>query len=315
MSSTHTAIYAAILGNLAIAVTKFVAAAITGSSAMLTEGVHSLVDTANEGLLLLGIRASRRPPDELHPFGHGKELYFYTLIVAVVIFGAGGAVSIYEGLRHVIHPEPVGRPMVNYIVIAVAVVFEGLSWRFALDAFRVSNGRQPIWRAIRSSKDPTALTVLFEDSAALIGLAIAAAGVLLSTRLDRPALDGVASIGIGAVLCLTSGLLVRESKGLLIGEAASSDVLKTIRRIVTEDPDILAAGRMMTMHMGPDDVMLNVDLEFRPGLRIEGVVAAVDRIEGHIRAAEPRVRHIFIEAEALRRGEPAPRPAGAQRRA
>jgi len=301
MSSSRTAIYTAIAANAGIAVTKFIAAAMTGSSAMLTEGVHSIVDTGNEGLLLLGVRASRRPADPQHPFGHGKELYFYTLIVAVLIFGAGGGASIYEGILHVQHPEPIDRPFVNYIVIGLAMLFEGASWRYALKAVRRGRTAGSIWRTVRESKDPTSFTVLFEDTAALAGLAAAALGVWLSTTLDMPALDGAASIAIGAILCVTAALLIRESKGLLVGEAASPDVLQKIRAIVGDDPDIAAAGRMMTMHMGPDEVMLNVNLQFRDGLPLDGVTAAVDRLEQNIRDAEPRMRYIFIEAEGLKR--------------
>ncbi|MGE3277660.1 MAG: cation diffusion facilitator family transporter [Vicinamibacterales bacterium] len=296
MSSSRHGIYAAIAGNLAVATTKFVAAAIGGSSAMLTEGIHSLVDTSNGVLLLLGLRLSQRPPDEAHPFGHGKELYFHTLMVAVLIFGLGGGVSIYEGILHVLEPAPVTDARLNYIVIALAVVFEGIAGGIALKGFLKTKGRESIWATIRSSKDPSSFAVLFEDGAAIAGLLVAAAGIFLSERLEMPELDGAASIVIGVLLCTVATLLLRESKGLLLGEAVKPDVSRAIRATAERDPAVESIGRLLTMHLGPEEILLNVDVRFRRELSGPEIAAAVDRLEKAIRDTDARVRHIFIEA-------------------
>lgn len=301
-ASSRGAIYAAIAGNFAIAVTKFVAAFITGSSAMLAEGIHSLVDTGNGGLLLLGIRRSQRPADATHPFGHGKDLYFYTLMVAVLIFAVGGGVSIYEGVLHALHPEPMGDPTINYVVLGLGVLFEGLAWVAALRGFIAVKGERSIWRAIRTSKDPTTFAVLFEDSAALLGLLVAALGIFLGHRLDLPILDGVASIVIGTLLCTVALLLLRETKGLLLGESADPAVRESIRTLALQDPAISEVGRLLTMHMGPHEVLLNLDLQFDRSLSAEDVERAVDRLEARIRSEHEDVRHIFIEAESLGTG-------------
>lgn len=309
-ASSRTAIFAAIAGNFAIAVTKFIAAGITGSSAMLTEGIHSLVDTGNGGLLLLGIRRSRRPADPEHPFGYGKELYFYTLMVAVLIFALGGGVSIYEGIQHVLHADAVEMedPTINYVVIGLAVLFEGFAWGTALKGFMQVKGKRTAWETVRTSKDPTLFAVLFEDSAALAGLVVAFLGIYLGHALEMPVLDGVASIIIGVILCVVALFLLRETKGLLLGESVDPEVLADIRGVIEADPAVEHVGRVMTMHMGPSDVLLNLDLQFDRTLDARAVEAAVDRLEEHIRAHHAEVRHIFIEAEALRRGRRNGRP-------
>ena len=299
MASTKTAIYAAIGGNFAIAVSKFVAAAVSGSSAMLAEGIHSLVDTGNGGLLLLGIRRSKRPADEGHPYGHGKELYFYTLMVAVLIFGVGGGISIYEGILHVLHPEPIGDTTLSYIVIGLGVVFEGVAWTLALKGFLQLRGERTTWETIQTSKDPTIYAVLFEDSAALLGLLVAALGIYFSKALDMPVLDGVASIVIGVLLCAVATFLLRKSKGLLLGSSADPATVASIEALVGADPAVERVGRILTMHLGPEDVLLTLDLQFRSSLTADEVEGAVDRIEAAVREAHAYVRHIFVEAEAL----------------
>ncbi len=302
MASSKKAIYAAIAGNLAISITKFVAAFLTGSSAMLSEGIHSLVDTGNGGLLLYGIRRSQRPADTEHAFGHGKELYFWTLMVAVLIFAIGGGVSIYEGVQHVLHAdEAMSNPTINYIVIGLSVLFEGLAWATAMKGFLKVKGEGSIWRNIRVGKDPTLFAVLFEDTAAILGLMVAALGIYLSHRLSIPELDGAASIVIGVILCVVAVLLLRESKGLLLGESAAPAVLESIRSLTLADHAVESVGRMLTMHLGPEEILLNLDLQFRAALAAEEVEWAVDRVERKIREAHPQVRHIFIEAEALTR--------------
>lgn len=307
-ASSPVAVYAAIAGNLAIAITKFVAAALTGSSAMLSEGIHSVVDTGNGLLLLLGIRLSRRPPDANHPFGHGKELYFWTFIVAILIFAVGGGMSIYEGVVHLRHPEPVASPVWNYVVLGIAVVFEGLTWAVAYREFRRSSGAGSLWRAVHVSKDPTTFTVLFEDSAALLGLLVAFLGVFLSHQLGNPYFDGAASIVIGVILGVVAMLLAYESRGLLVGEAADDELIASVRGLAQADPAVEGVAPPLTMHLGPHEILLNLDIQFRGGLAAAEIEVAVDRLEKEIRARHPWVKRIFIEAESLTRGR---RPAGA----
>src|SRR5258708_15704542 len=238
-SESRTAIFAAIAGNIAIAVTKFIAAAITGSSAMVSEGIHSLVDTGNGALLLLGVRRSRKPPDETHPFGHGKELYFWSLIVAILIFALGGGMSVYEGVTHLQHPHEFRDPTWNYLVLGAAIIFEGISFYFAFKAFQVEKGSRGILETIHNSKDPTTFTILFEDTAALLGLLVALAGIFAGQVLRNPYLDGVASIIIGAILGIVAAFLAYESKSLLICEGVDQQTLASIRRIADADKSVV----------------------------------------------------------------------------
>ncbi len=294
-------IYAAMAANLAIAVAKFGAAYVSGSSAMLAEGIHSLVDTGNEMLLLLGLKRSRRPADELHPFGHGKELYFWTLIVAVLLFGLGGGMSIYEGVTHVLNPEALGDPTWSYVVLGVAFVAEGTSWLIALRALvAAKNPHASVWRALHDSKDPSVFMILGEDSAALIGIVVAFLGVFLGHRLDNPYFDGSASIVIGLVLAAVAVLLIYESKELLIGESADRDLVRRVREIVASDPAVSSARPPLTMHLGPRWVLLNIDIEFRPNLTMTELTTAIDRLEESIRREYPQIQRIFIEARAFR---------------
>jgi cation diffusion facilitator family transporter len=299
------AVYAAIAGNLAIAAIKFIAAAFTGSSAMLAEGVHSLVDTGNGALILLGLRLSRRPADARHPFGHGKELYFWTLVVAIIIFGVGGGISFYEGIRHLREPGPVENLAWAYGVLAASFVFEGYSWMVAVREFRREVAGQPWLAAIRASKDPTNFTVLFEDTAALLGLVVALAGVYAADRFGNPYLDGVASIVIGVILAAVAVFLAAESKGLLIGEAVDAEISASVRKIAEGEPRVRRALRLLTMHLSPQEVLLALELEFQPGPSAADAAAAVERIDRAIRAAHPEIKHIFIEAQSLKGSVPA----------
>jgi cation diffusion facilitator family transporter len=294
--SSKITVYAAIAGNLAIAVSKFVAAFFTGSSAMLSEGIHSLVDTGNGGLLLFGIRQSKKPPDETHPFGHGKELYFWTLIVAIVIFAGGGGMSIYEGITHLVHPSPIESPFWNYTVLGLATLFEGISWTVAYKEFRTTQGRRGLWEAIHVSKDPTVFTVLFEDSAALLGLLVAFLGVFLGHQFDNPYFDGSASILIGFILATVAILLAYESKGLLIGEGVQPRMLEDICTLVREDAAVERVMRPLTMHFGPHEILLNLEVQFRCRLSAAELAGAVNRIEQRIRSRHPDITRIFIEA-------------------
>lgn len=301
--SSHKTIYAAIAANLAIAITKFIAASITGSSAMISEGIHSVVDTGNELVLLYGIRRSQCPPDENHPFGHGQELYFWTLVVAILIFAVGGGMSLYEGITHLIHPTLIEDPTWNYIVLGFAVVFEGFSWRVALKEFLPSVGNRTIWQAIKASKDPTIFTVLFEDSAALLGLAVALLGVFLGHVLNNPYLDGTASIVIGVILAVVAVILARESRGLLIGEGADSETISHLRSLILADSAVDQVFRLLTLYLSPHEVLLNVEIQFHLNLSAQDVAQAIDRIESTIRSHYPDIRNIFIEAKSLARRE------------
>ena len=296
-NSRNKVVHAALFGNLAIAVTKFVAAAITGSSAMLSEGVHSLVDTCNELLLLHGLRRAARAPDAEHPFGYGRELYFWSFIVALLVFALGGGVSIYEGVAHLRHPEPMARPLVNYAVLALSFVFEAGSWWVAQRAFRATKGSRGWFEAFRASKDPSTFTVLFEDSAALLGLLIAAAGIGGAQLLQVPWLDGVASIGIGVVLCIAALLLARETKGLLIGEAAHPRVRRDILRIAGEDPAIRCANGVFTVQLGPDSVVAALSAEFEDALATPEIERCVNRVEAAVRELHPGIEALFVKPQ------------------
>ena len=298
-TSSKTVIIAAISANVAIAATKFVAAAFTGSSAMLSEGIHSLVDTGDGLLLLLGMHLSQRPAEPEHPFGHGKELYFWTLIVAIVIFAVGGGMSIYEGMARLRHPVPLENAVWNYLVLGLATVFEGYSWCVSFREFQKEQRGREVWRAIHASKDPTTFTVLLEDSAALLGLSVAFVGVYAGHALQNPYLDGLASLVIGLILAAVAVLLAYESKGLLVGESADAQAVASIRALAAADPAVEWVATPLTMHLGPHEVLLNLEVTFRPELSAAEVAAAVDRLETAIRHRHPDVQRIFIEAEAV----------------
>jgi cation diffusion facilitator family transporter len=314
-AESKKAVVAAIIGNMAIAVIKFIAGFMTGSSAMISEGIHSVVDTGNGGLLFYGLNRGARPADEGHPFGHGGEVYFWSLIVAVSIFGIGGGMSIYEGITHIQHPVELESATIAYIVLALAFVFESISFSVAWKTFNRSRKGRSTITAIHHSKDPSLFTVLFEDTAALVGLVVAFCGVFLSHQLDAPVLDGAASIVIGAILVLAALWLAYESRSLLVGEAADPEMVADIRRIVLEDPAVTGLGVVLTMHLGPEDVLLNIEVTFTPGLTAEEIHDAVHRIEERINERYPEVSRIFIEVEALTAASGAPPPVSAAPRA
>jgi cation diffusion facilitator family transporter len=299
VAESRVAIYGAIAANVAIAITKFSVAGITGSSAMLSEGIHSGVDTFNGVLLLVGLRLSRRPATEEHPFGHGKELYFWSLIVAVLIFGLGGGISFYEGVQHVRHPVPLKDAGWNYVVLALAFVFEGTSFLVALRQFIQVAGKTPFWEALHRSKDPTTYTVLAEDAAALIGLLIAAAGIALSHRLDMPELDGAASMLIGVLLSGVAVLLITESRGLLIGEGIRPETARAIRKLALSQPGVSGAGRILSMYIGPDEVLVTMDLDFAPGVSAADAAATTTALQSQVRTAYPTIKRLFIEVAAM----------------
>ncbi|MGF1459834.1 MAG: cation diffusion facilitator family transporter [Leptolyngbyaceae cyanobacterium] len=297
-SSSKVSIYAAMAANVAIAIAKFVGASISGSSAMLSEGIHSVVDSTNEVLLLYGLKQSEKEPDEKHPLGHGQELYFWSLVVAVLIFSLGGGFSIYEGIQSFQNPEPSENPIVSYGVLGIAAIFEATALVVSVREFykRAPNLDVSFWTAIRRSKDPSSFIVIFEDAAALLGLLVAFGGVALSQWTGNALYDGIASIVIGVLLTVVAIVLVAETKGLLIGESALPETQESIKVIVRSDQAVTSLEPPITFHLGPEDIMLALNIEFADALSADEIEAAVRRIEGNIREEHPEVKRIFIEA-------------------
>lgn len=298
MSSQSTRVVgAALIGNLLVAATKFAAAAITGSSAMTSEAVHSLVDCGNEVLLFYGLRRAARPPDADHPFGHGRELYFWSFIVAVAVFALGACASVYEGVRHIQSPVPIRNPVVNYVVLGLALVFEGGSWRVAFEQFRAVKGGMGYWEAVRTSKDPTTFTVLAEDTAAILGILIAFAGTVAAGALGRPVLDGLASIAIGVLLGLVAVVLARETKGLLIGEPARSELVSSICAMARAMPGIDRSNGLFTVHIGPREVVAALSVDFDDTLSAGEVERIVAELEDRVRKAHPEVVSLLVKPQ------------------
>lgn len=295
--NSKLAIYGALVANLCIAVVKFIAASITGSSAMISEGIHSTVDSGNALLLLLGVKRSQKPADAGHPFGHGKEIYFWTLIVAILIFSLGGGMSIYEGISHLQHPAPLSDPMWNYIVLTSAMVFEGASLIYTVKQFNKSRGGFGFWKELRLSKDPALFAVIYEESAAMAGLLIAMAGVFLGHYFNNPVYDAVASILIGVVLIIVAVTMVRESKGLLVGESANTEIVKGIYKLVNSEPKVHTSYYPLTMHLAPNEILLALDVEFTKDMTVDELFSTVRHLEDRIKQAYPSVRKIYIEAK------------------
>jgi len=296
--SSKKAIYAALAGNGMIALTKFFASAYTGSSAMFSEAIHSVVDTGNQILLLYGIKRSERPADKTHPFGYGMEVYFWSFVVAILLFGLGSGVSIYEGFSKIQNPHPVTNPFVNYIVIGFAIIFETIAFSVAYRELRKTKGSQSLIKAIRTSKDPTIFTVLFEDFAALLGLMVAGLAIYLGEVLNLPILDGIASVIIGLILALTASLLAFECKGLLCGEAANDQIVAGIEDIVKGETDVLYINEILTMHLGPQDILLNISLDFKDAMSSGNVQTTISELETSIKSKFPEIKRVFIEAQS-----------------
>jgi cation diffusion facilitator family transporter len=290
-------LYAALAANLGIAVAKFVAAAITGSSSMLTEGVHSLVDSGNQGLLLYGQNRAKKPPDAEHPFGYGRELYFWAFVVAILIFGLGAGVSIYEGYQHIIEPGALANPLVNYLVLGIAFALEGTSWWIAMREFAEAKGELGWWEAVRESKDPAGFIVLFEDSAAMAGLVVAAIGVWASHAWNDPRIDGAASILIGLILAAVATLLAREAKGLLIGERADPAVIAHVRAILDKEPAIVRVNHVRTVHTGPERIFVAISADFVDSVTMGEGETLIERLEHELKAAMPALSSIYIRPE------------------
>ncbi|WP_323144343.1 cation diffusion facilitator family transporter [Massilia phyllosphaerae] len=300
-SGSKTVIYAAIASNLGIAAAKFVVAAITGSAAMAAEGIHSAVDTGNEFLLLIGEHTSAKPADAKHPFGYGKTLYFWALIVALSVFSLGGGLSIYHGIDALRHPEPLQDPMWNYIVLGVSALFEGYSWNVSRrELNKVRKPGTSLWQTVRASKDASVFTVFIEDSAALLGLAIAALGIFLGHLFDNPYFDPAASVLIGLLLVGAAFTLARETGALLVGESIGPEATRRVRAIFDNDPDIQTVSKLMSMQLGPDEVLLTAAVQFKRGMRIDEVEGAIARLEKAVSAIYPQIQHIYFESGALR---------------
>ncbi|MFK7840154.1 MAG: cation diffusion facilitator family transporter [Bdellovibrionales bacterium] len=299
-SGSKKVIIAALIGNSLIAVTKFIASSITGSSAMFSEGIHSLVDTGNQGLLLYGLKTSQKPPSKDFPFGHGKEIYFWSFIVSILIFALGAGISIYEGVHHIIHPEEIKSPIINYIVLSLAIIFEGGALYIAFKEFNKARGTSTYLNAVKDGKDPTLFVVLFEDSAAMLGLFIALAGVTLAQVTGNAWWDGVASVSIGIVLALTAIWLAIETKSLLIGEAASEETVESIRKMANDKKEINAVHEILTLHMGPEFILVNISLHFKKDIAAHTLAKLIDELVNDIKQAHPRIKRVFVEAEPLK---------------
>ena len=293
-------IIAALVGNLMVAVTKFVATALTGSSAMFSEAIHSVVDTGNQALMLYGLKRAKLPADRRFPFGHGKEIYFWSFVVAIMIFGVGAGLSVYEGIHSLSKPTELQNPLVNYIVLALAIAFEGVAWIFAWKAFSRQRGKRGLFEAVRKGKDPTLFVVLFEDSAAITGLFVAFLGIALTDVTGNPVYDSIASLMIGLILAVTAIWLAYETKGLLIGESADPEVIKGIKKKVMSFREVRHINDVLTMHMGPEYVLVNLSVEFNDSADADDIEDTVAQIDRSIKKKYKDVKRVFIEAEERR---------------
>ncbi len=299
MSSSKTPIYTALAANLGIAIVKLAAAIFTGSSAMVSEGIHSLVDTSNEVLLLLGISRSQKPADEKRPFGYGRELYFWSFVVSLLFFAMGGGFSIYEGIEHLRNPEQVKNPIWNYAVLAIAFIFDGLSFITAMKEFNRQRGAISFWRAVRESKDPTTFVVLFEDAADVIGILIAFTGIFIGQLLHNPYLDGIASVLIGLLLTAVAIVLVRESRSLLMGETPDTAELNEVVKIVESNPAVNKVVKHLSNYLAPEEVIMAIKVNFKRDVSSQDVTKAIENIRSEIQGAYPHYKQLFIEPADL----------------
>ncbi len=299
-ASSKKVIFAALIGNFLIAVTKFIAFFVTKSAAMLSEGVHSVVDTSNQVLLLYGLGRAKKPADGQFPFGYGKEVYFWGFVVAIMIFTVGAGVSIYKGVHHLLHPVAIQNPTINYIVLALAFLFEGAAWYFAFTEFTKAKGKWGYLQAVKRGKDPSMFVVLFEDSAAMLGIIVAFVGILLSQLTGNPLYDGAASVIIGLILAGTAAWLAYEIKGLLIGESAPPEIVNGIKEIAKSYPKIKHVNEVLTLHMGPEFILLNLSVDFADSLSAGDVEDTIARLDRQIKQVYPKIKRVFVEAEARR---------------
>ncbi len=298
-SGSKLAIYGAITANMAIAVAKFIASFITGSSAMLSEGIHSIVDSTNGLLLLYGIKRSKTPADLKHPFGYGKEIYFWSFIVALLIFALGGGIAIYEGILHIIKPEPIDNVKINYIVLGAAILFEGASLIVALREFSGSVSLKGILRRIRKSKDAAGFAIIIEDLGAITGLVVALIGVFIGDYFNYPYADGAASIIIGLILTGMAVVLATETKGLLLGESLRQHEVAQIEEILKRHPGIVEHGIIKSIHFGPESVLVGIDIEFDNKYTTDELEAEIVIIESEIRSILPHVDKVYLETRDL----------------
>lgn len=296
--SSKKVIYAALFGNGAIAITKFIASAITGSSAMFSEGIHSVVDTGNQVLLLFGLKQAKKPADKHYPYGHGKEIYFWSFVVAILIFAVGSGLSIFKGIAHIKHPEVITSPYINYFVLGLAIIIEAFVFYIALKEFNKSKGERTYMQAIKQGKDPGMFVVLLEDAAAMLGLIVAMLGIAVSQLTGNYVFDGIASVGIGIILAAIAALLALETKGLLIGESADPIVVNGIRKIVNDYSGVEQVNEVLTMHMGPDYILVNLSVEFNDDIRAEKMEEVIAHIDKNIKQSFVNVKRVFIEAES-----------------
>ncbi|MEL7834693.1 cation diffusion facilitator family transporter [Fodinibius sp. Rm-B-1B1-1] len=296
-ASSKKVIYAALIGNGLIAITKFIASVFTGSSAMMSEGIHSLVDTGNQVLLLLGLKKAKKPADKDYPFGHGKEIYFWSFIVAIMIFAVGAGISIYEGIHNLMDPHPVQNPLINYIVLGLAMIFEGFAWYFAWKEFDKVSGDRGYFETVRKEKNPTFFVVLFEDSAAILGLLVAFIGIALGQWTGLYIFDGIASIIIGIILGVTAAWLAYETKGLLIGESADPKIINSIAGMASNHAAISNVNEVLTLHMGPNYILVNLSVNFKDSLEVASIEQDISKLTDQIKEKHPLVKRVFIEAE------------------
>nr|WP_199079580.1 cation diffusion facilitator family transporter [Pedobacter sp. ASV19] len=299
MTKNRASIYSALLANLLIAIIKFIAGARTNSSSMISEGIHSVVDTINEILLLYGLKRSQKPPDKLRPFGYGKELYFWSFIVSILIFGLGGGLSIYQGILHILDPEPPGDPGWNYAVLIFSAIFEGTSLIIAIKAFNHTRGELSFWKAVVKSKDPTSFLVLFEDGAAVTGLAIVFVMMQLNHAYNLPVLDGVASVLVGLLLVFVSLILARESRSLLMGEGISPETQKKIIAIAESDKAVIKVANVLSTYQSPEEIMLMLIIYFKEDLDTEDITDSIDRIRAAIKREYQLVEFVIIQPQTL----------------
>lgn len=299
MTSSNKSIYSALAANLLIAITKFIAGAFSNSAAMISEGIHSLVDTVNQILLLFGLKRSKKPADASRPFGYGRELYFYSFIVSILIFGLGGGISIYQGIIHIIKPEPMGNPTWNYVVLGLSVVFEGTSLLIAAKEFNKVRGDHSWWDAIVRSKDPSSFLVLFEDGAAVLGLFTVMICMFFSHRYNIPELDGVASLLVGLLLVAVSLILARESRSLLMGEGISDGSRQKITVIAEKDPAVLKVLNIISSYQSPDDVVLMLFVAFEENLDTEDLNDSITRLRIAIKKEFELIHFVIIQPEVV----------------
>ncbi|WP_163831698.1 cation diffusion facilitator family transporter [Spartinivicinus ruber] len=297
-SGSKKVIVAALIGNSLVAATKFIASFLTGSSAMFSEAIHSVVDSGNQILLLYGLKQSKKPPSEEYPFGHGKEVYFWSFVVAILIFAVGAGISIYEGIHHILHPTPITNPMVNYIVLTLAIVFEGGCWWVAMKEFKKVKGDLGYVEAVHKGKDPSLFVVFFEDSAAILGLLIALISVILVQMTGILYFDGIASVLIGIILATTAIWLAYETKSLLIGESARGHIVRGIRQLASGESGVEYVNEVVTMQMGPEFILANLSVDFDDDLQATDIERIIVRLDQTIKLTYPNVKRVFIEAKS-----------------